>query len=67
MTEYRTTYAADTTISAAARAAKARRQTVLRRVRAQRAATYKRTMADWAKAGFLITGSELQTKYATRK
>jgi len=53
-------------ISAAVRAAKARRQAVLQRVRAQRAHAYKKTVAEWRKLGAVITGSELKVRYSQR-
>jgi hypothetical protein len=51
------------TITEAARAAKAKRQAVLERVRKQRAQTYKRTVAEWMDEGVLIPASELKKRY----
>lgn len=63
MTEYRTSTTTCSPISAAARVAKAKRQAVLQRVRAQRARVYKRTVADWEAVGAIMRGSELKEKY----
>jgi hypothetical protein len=62
MSEYRTTYTSDAVVTAAARAAKARRQALLHRVQAQRAEVYKRTVADWMKEGLIIRASELKER-----
>jgi hypothetical protein len=68
MTAYRTSTTTYSRISAAARAAKARRQAVLQRVKAQRVQTYKRTVADWMKDGLVLRGSDLRNRYvATRR
>jgi hypothetical protein len=64
MTAYRTSTTTYSPLAAAARAAKARRQAVLRRVRTQRAAVHKRTIADWMKEGLVMTGIQLKAKLA---
>ncbi len=43
--------------------AKAKRQAVLQRVRAQRAQAYKRTAAEWMEEGVIIRASELKKRY----
>lgn len=43
--------------------AKAKRQAVLQRVRAQRAQAHKRTVAEWMQAGQIIRASDLKTEY----
>jgi hypothetical protein len=48
-------------VSTAAKAAKARRQAVLRRVQAQRAIAHKRTVADWMEEGLIVRASELRS------
>ena len=44
--------------------AKARRQAVLRRVRRQRAAAYKRSVADWMAEGLLMRGDTYKASVA---
>jgi hypothetical protein len=63
MTMYTTTRSSQSPLSAAAREAKARRQAVLRRVRTQRAQSYKKTVAEWIEDGVIIRGSELKEQY----
>jgi hypothetical protein len=63
MTYYPTSKQSQSPISAAAQAAKAKRQAVLERVRAQRAHVHKRTVAEWTEAGVIIRGSELKERY----
>jgi hypothetical protein len=66
MIYYPTSKQAQFPISAAARAAKAERRAVLERVTAQRAQTYKKTVAEWVQEGAIIRGSELKERYQTR-
>ena len=47
--------------------AKARRQAVLQRVRAQRAAAAKKTAAAWMQEGVIIRASELKERYQRGK
>ncbi len=47
--------------------AKARRQAVLQRVRAQRAAAAKKTAAAWMGEGVIIRASELKERYQRGK
>ena len=63
MTAYRTTSTTYSPITAATQAAKAKRQAVLERVRAHRAQTYKKTVAEWVQAGAIIRGSTLKERY----
>ncbi len=49
-----------------AQEAKAKRQAVLARVRKQRAAAYKRTVADWMDEGLLMPASELKERYCKK-
>ena len=51
-------------ISAAAQRAKAKRQAVLARVRAQRVHAYKKTVAEWKQLGAIVSGSDLKKRYA---
>jgi hypothetical protein len=67
MTAYRTSDTSGAAVTAAARAAKAQRQAVLQHVRAQRAAAYKRTVADWMNEGLFIRTSELKERYQSVK
>ena len=53
--------------SAGVREAKARRQAVLQRVRRQRAAANKRSVADWMQEGQIIRASELKERYQEQK
>ena len=62
MTAYKRTQPLQS-LSQAAQEAKAKRQAVLQRVRAQRAATYKRTAAEWMQDGEIIRTSELKKRY----
>jgi hypothetical protein len=66
MTAYRAFSTPQATVSAAVQAAKARRQAVLRRVRTQRAALHKRTVADWQKEGLIIRASELKERQSVQ-
>jgi hypothetical protein len=66
MTMYTTTRNSQSFLSAAAREAKAKRQAVLQRVRAQRAQTYKRTVSEWIEVGAIVRGSELKERYQKR-
>jgi hypothetical protein len=66
MTAYRTSYTSGAAVTAA-RAAKAQRQAVLQHVSAQRAAAYKRTVADWMNEGLFIRTSELKERYQSVK
>ena len=50
--------------SAGVREAKARRQAVLQRVRRQRAAAYKRSVADWMAEGLLMRGDTYKASVA---
>jgi hypothetical protein len=63
MTHYPTSNHTHSPISAAARAAKAKRQAVLARVRAQRAAAAKRSVAELMRSGGIIRGSVLKERY----
>ncbi len=47
--------------------AKAKRQAVLQRVRAQRAATYKRTIAEWIDEGVVFRASALKEQYQQKR
>jgi hypothetical protein len=67
MTMYPTTRRTQSTISATARAAKAKRQAVLERVRAQRAQSYKKTASEWIEVGAIIRGSELKERYERKE
>jgi hypothetical protein len=68
MTEYRTSTTTYSLVTIAARAAKTRRQAVLRRVRAQRAAACKkRSVAHLMQEGLLLKGSQLRDKYAAAR
>ncbi len=49
-----------------AREAKARRQAVLQRVRAQRAVAYKRSIADWMEEGLLMRGDVYKASLAKK-
>jgi hypothetical protein len=60
---YTTTRSINSSIPAAAREAKAKRQAVLGRIRAQRAQTYKKTVVQWIESGAIIRGSELKERY----
>ena len=60
MTEYRTTRTAISSISLAVKAAKAKRQAVLQRVKVQRVKAYKKTVAEWIQAEVIIHGNELK-------
>lgn len=51
----------------AARETKAKRQTVLARVRKQRAQASKRTAQEWIEEGVIIRASELRDKYLGSK
>ena len=66
MTMYPRTQASQSALPAAAREAKAKRQAVLGRVRAQRAQAYKKTVAEWIEVGAIIRGSELKERYQKR-
>jgi len=44
--------------------AKAKRQAVLARVRAQRAQTHKKTVNEWKRLGAIISGSDLKRRYS---
>ena len=46
-----------------AQEAKAKRQAVLERVRKQRAAAHKRTIAEWMQVGAIMQASELKKRY----
>ena len=63
MTYYPTGRQVQSPISAAARAAKAERRSVLERVRAQRAQTQKKTVQEWLHAGAIMRGSDLKKRY----
>jgi hypothetical protein len=63
MTMYPTTRGIQSALPTAAREAKARRQAVLHRVRAQRAQRYKKTVSEWIVTGAIIRGSELKERY----
>ncbi len=52
-------------VTQAARAAKAKRQAVLDRVRKQRALAHKRTVQDWMDDGLVMTATELKKRYLT--
>ncbi len=62
MTAYRF-FSAPPDQSASAREAKTRRQAVLQRVRTQRAAAVKKTVAAWMQEGVIIRASELKERY----
>jgi hypothetical protein len=63
MTHYLTSKPSQSSISAAAREAKAKRRAVVERVRAQRVKAHKRTVAEWIQAGAIIRGSDLKEQY----
>jgi hypothetical protein len=65
MTYYPTRKQSQSPISAAARAAKAKRRAVLERVRAQRVRAYKKTVNEWKQLGAIISGSELKKRYTS--
>jgi hypothetical protein len=67
MTYYPTSKQAQSPISAAARAAKAERQAVLQRVRAQRAQVYKKRVSEWIAGGAIMRGSELKERYERKE
>ena len=66
MTYYRSGNHTQSQISAAAKAAKAERQAVLQRVRAQRAQASKKSVAEWMKTGGIIRGIDLKERYQNR-
>jgi hypothetical protein len=66
MTHYRTSNQTLSSISAAARVAKAERQAVLERVRVQRAQASKKSVAEWMKTGGIIRGTDLKERYENR-
>ncbi len=47
--------------------AKAKRQAVLQRVRAQRAQAYKRTATEWMEEGVIVRASELKKDYERKE
>jgi len=63
MSYYGATYSSSP-VSAASKAAKAKRRAVIQRVRAQRAKVCKKTVAEWRQLGAIITGSDLKKRYA---
>lgn len=67
MTDYRLPQSYSSAISFAAREAKAKRQAILQRVRAQRAARCKRTVAEWIQEGVIIRGSQLKERYQQKR
>jgi len=67
MTQYTHTAVHPSSLSARAQEAKAKRQVVLRRVRAQRAQTYKRSVTDWMQEGVIIRASELKERYQQKR
>jgi len=63
MTNLPTSRQLESPISVAAKAAKEKRRAVLERVRAQRAKSYKKSLAQCMQDGTVIRASELKNRY----
>ncbi len=67
MTQYRFPYQQQQVTPQSVQEAKARRQAVLQRVRAQRAQAAKRTVTEWMQDGTIIRASELKERYQHKR
>jgi hypothetical protein len=67
MSPYRRNATTQPVLTAAAATAKAKRQALMRNVRARRAQRYKRAVADWVQDGLLIWGSTFKDRYLSKQ